>query len=105
MRHQVQKLTRYTPVWHKSPMGAQIDDFDLEDWALEDGWRSSRAKTQPRGWLYHPAIRFGLAMLGAVAITAFAVGLVAALYVLKSTLGVNLFADHSLLHDWLYRPN
>ena len=102
MRNPVETLKPYTPIWRKSPLADKLDDFELEDWALADGWRADPAMR--RGWLYHPVVRFGLALVGAAAIVAFAVALIAALYIVKSALGINLFAEHSMFHDWLYRP-
>lgn len=103
---EVEAIRDVAPAWRRSPLGDNVDRdvearFDLEDWALNDNWRRNTSARVP-AWLYHPVTRFVLALIAALAIVAFAVGMIAVVYVIKSSLGIDLFAGHSFLHNWLY---
>jgi hypothetical protein len=48
------------------------------------------------------ALHIVLTMVATALLCAIAAAAVAGLYIVKSALGIDLFAGHSFLHDWLY---
>ncbi|MEL6299993.1 MAG: hypothetical protein AAFQ45_15640 [Pseudomonadota bacterium] len=102
-------LAAYVPFWSPAPEGDAISKaFAARRLAF---WRrrgvgkaaaSGRANADLATPLARRALHVALSAVGALVLVAIAAALLAGLYWVKSAVGIDLLAGHSVLHDALY---
>ncbi|MEO1694594.1 MAG: hypothetical protein AAFR55_05100 [Pseudomonadota bacterium] len=94
--------TDHRPVWTAATASRGIDVLFDAARHQPHARRVDLAQAQPRSGIRHPGLRLAVACLGAAAGIVALCGIAITLYVVKSAMGIDLFAGHSALHDWFY---
>ncbi|MEO0730160.1 MAG: hypothetical protein AAFY64_07245 [Pseudomonadota bacterium] len=94
----------HAPVWQSNTLPSRIDTvFVARCHVRQDEIKPEIAQpTRRRIEIVDPLLRLAAAIAATLLIGAFAAALGVGLYVLKSTMGIDLFASHSFMHNFFY---